>query len=97
MLGKKSGITNQIDLFRSKLSNMINMDHELIILSGLIDWDGIHNELLPLYSEVGRPSVPARTMVGMLMLKRMFNQSDESVIDRWIENPYWQYFTGEQK
>jgi IS5 family transposase len=75
---------------------MINMDHELIILSIQIDWTGIHNELLPLYSEVGRPSVPARTMVGLLMLKRMFNQSDESVIDRWIENPYWQYFTGEQ-
>ena len=35
-------------------------------------------------------------MVGLLLLKRMFNQSDESVIERWIENPYWQYFTGEE-
>lgn len=29
-------------------------------------------------------------------MKNMFNQSDESVVARWIENPYWQYFTGEQ-
>ena len=29
------------------------------------------------------------------MLKRMFNESDESVVDRWKENPYWQYFCGE--
>jgi IS5 family transposase len=72
------------------------MDHELIILGEKIDWDGIEQHIAPLYSEVGRPSVPSRKMVGLLMLKRMFNQSDESVIDRWIENPYWQYFTGEQ-
>lgn len=96
MLGKKPPFSDQFDLFRSKLSNMINMDHELVILSEQIDWQGIHNDLNPLYSQIGRPSVPARTMVGLLMLKRMFNQSDESVIDRWIENPYWQYFTGEE-
>ena len=31
----------------------------------------------------------------MLLLKRMFDESDESVIERWVENPYWQYFCGE--
>src|SRR5262249_16002728 len=31
----------------------------------------------------------------MLLLMQLFKQSDESVLDRWIENPYWQYFTGE--
>ncbi len=25
----------------------------------------------------------------------MFNESDESVVERWIEKPYWQYFKGE--
>ena len=25
----------------------------------------------------------------------MFNESDESVVDKWRENPYWQYFCGE--
>jgi len=35
-------------------------------------------------------------MVGMVFLKRMFNLSDENTVARWIENPYWQFFTGEQ-
>ena len=25
----------------------------------------------------------------------MFNESDESVLERWVENPYWQFFCGE--
>lgn len=29
------------------------------------------------------------------MLRRMYNQSDQSVLERWVENPYWQYFCGE--
>ncbi len=30
-----------------------------------------------------------------MLLKQMYGQSDESFVDRWIENPYWQYFCGE--
>ena len=26
----------------------------------------------------------------------MFKESDESVVERWTENAYWQYFTGEE-
>jgi len=35
-------------------------------------------------------------MVGLLLLKSMFNESDEMLIPKWVENPYWQYFCGEQ-
>ncbi|MBE0668616.1 MAG: IS5 family transposase, partial [Bacteroidales bacterium] len=49
----------------------------------------------PYYSEMGRPAVPIRKMVGCMLLKQMYNQSDEAFTDRWIENPYWQYFCGE--
>jgi hypothetical protein len=31
----------------------------------------------------------------MLLLKEMVKESDETVAKRWIENAYWQYFTGE--
>ncbi len=31
----------------------------------------------------------------MLLLKRMYDQSDESVLARWVENSSGQYFTGE--
>ncbi len=76
------------------LSFFINLKHELCIAEK-IDRKGIEQELKPLYSKRGRPAIAVRTIVGMLFLKRMFNESDESVIQRWIENPYWQYFTGE--
>lgn len=87
---------DQNDLFRMRLDQMVNMNHELIILSKEVAWDWIENELKSLYSEEGRPSIPIRTIVGMLLLKQLYNQSDETVLERWVENPYWQYFTGEQ-
>lgn len=71
------------------------MNHELVLLTREIDWDWIEKELSGYYSSEGKPSVPIRTMVGMLFLKQLYNQSDESVLRTWIENPYWQYFTGE--
>ncbi len=33
-------------------------------------------------------------MVGLQYFKNAFNESDESVVERWIENPYWQHFCG---
>jgi IS5 family transposase len=94
MLGKKKD-KKQLDLFRSRLDQIINENHELVLLSNEVDWGWIENEFAELYSYTGRPSVPVRTMVSLLLLKQLYNQSDESVIDRWIENPYWQYFSGE--
>jgi IS5 family transposase len=34
-------------------------------------------------------------MAGLLILKHMHNLSDEALCDRWVENPYFQYFCGE--
>ena len=36
-----------------------------------------------------------RTIAGIVLLRRIFDESDESILDRWVENPYWQYFCGE--
>ena len=43
----------------------------------------------------GRPPLPTRLMAGLAILKHTFDLSDEVVCARWVENPYWQYFTGE--
>jgi IS5 family transposase len=40
--------------------------------------------------------VPVRFIVGLHILKHTFNFSDEEVCERWVENPYFQYFTGEE-
>ncbi len=47
-------------------------------------------------SEGGRPALPTRLMVGLHYLKALYDQSDESVVSKWVENPYWQYFCGEE-
>ena len=95
MLGKTTH-TAQLDAFRPRLNMLLSNQHQLVRLAEEIDWGWIEEQLAGYYAETGRPSVPIRTMVGMLLLKHLFNESDESVLDRWVENPYWQYFTGEQ-
>jgi len=34
-------------------------------------------------------------VAGLLYLQHTFDCSDELVVNTWVENPYWQYFTGE--
>lgn len=95
MVGKQDK-TPQLNIFDTPLERFINLEHELCILSKQIDWDSIEEEFSVYYSETGRPSVPIRRMVGLLLLKHIYNLSDEAMVDRWIENPYWQYFSGEK-
>ena len=88
--------TPQLDMFKVQLQHIIKETHKLPQLSKQINWDNVEDELSQFYcKDNGRPGIPIRKVAGMLMLKRMFDESDESVIERWVENPYWQYFCGE--
>ena len=86
---------NQQNLFRPILKDIINPAHELVILAHKIDWKEFENSFSPLYSHTGQPGVPIRTMVGLLLLKRIYNLGDETVMAQWLQNPYFQYFCGE--
>ena len=91
----KSSISDQGDLFRSRLDQMLDRQHSLFRLADQIDWQFFEREFGPLYSvKMGRPGVPIRLLVGLHYLKHAFNESDESVVARFVENPYWQYFCG---
>lgn len=86
---------NDLDLFRSRLDQILNRKHPLFKLANQIDWSYLNRELGMTYDDKrGRPAVPTRLMVGLNYLKHTFDESDESVLDRFIENPYWQYFCG---
>jgi IS5 family transposase len=85
----------QLNIFRTPLKQFINLEHEICVLADNIDWDCVTDDFKGYYKEFGRPSVPLRRMIGLVLLKYIYNLSDESVVDRWMENPYWQYFTGE--
>ena len=84
------------DLFRARLDQIINMRHELVVLANKIDWAWLDAELAESFSDQGRPAEPVRFMIGMFMLKHTYGLSDEQVWDRWVQDPYFQYFTGEE-
>jgi len=60
-----------------------------------IDWSEFEQAFGKLYDPgQGRPAKPIRLMVGLHYLKHAYDLSDEDVVARWVENPYWQYFCG---
>ncbi|MGA8693547.1 MAG: IS5 family transposase [Xanthobacteraceae bacterium] len=96
MRPKRHETTGSGDLFRARLDQIINMKHELAQLAGKIDWDWIDREIAPLYSDKGRPGIETRFAIGLLLLKHIYGLSDEAVCERWVYDPYFQHFTGEE-
>jgi len=90
--GKKQG-----NLFQIALEHLLDKNNSLYILANQIDWDTFSDTFHELYCHSnGRPAKPIRLMVGLHYLKYTYNLSDEEVVYRWVENPYWQYFCGEK-
>ncbi|OOW91485.1 transposase [Xanthomonas campestris pv. vitistrifoliae] len=87
------------ELFRSRLENQIDLRHPLVQLSQRLPWDALEHALSPQFPATptggGRPALPVRLMIGLLYLKHAYDLSDEALCARWLENPYWQFFTGE--
>ena len=82
-------------LFEQRLTDQLNPRHPLYRLAHKIPWDILEKEFEKYYSQTGRNAHPIRLMVGLLILKQLRNLSDESVVERWVENGYYQYFCGE--
>jgi IS5 family transposase len=84
----------QMGLFKEDLSEMLNPKHPLYLLGERIPWEVFEKEFKDLYGKTGRPAKPVRLMTALLILKQLYDLSDESVIRTWIENPYYQHFSG---
>ena len=83
------------DLFKIRLDQFIDMKHELVILADKITWSFFEEKFGAYYvDQKGRSGTPIRLMVGLHYLKHGFNESDESVVYGFLENPYWPYFCG---
>jgi IS5 family transposase len=92
----KSRAPEQDDLLRPCLTEMIDMRHELVRLETLIDWEFFEQEWAGFFpSHTGRPATSPRLVAGLLYLQHAYGLSDEAVVARWVENPYFQHFTGE--
>ena len=80
----------------SGLADQLDQKHPLYLLANKIDWSVFENAFKIYYSEtMGKPAKPIRLMVALLILKYVRNISDESVVEQWAENLYYQYFSGE--
>ena len=82
--------------FYSTFEEQLSHSHPLYILANKIHWEIFEEGFAKLYSEEGRPAKSIRLMVSLLMLKHIRNLSDESVVEQWMENIYYQYFSGEK-
>jgi IS5 family transposase len=96
MRPKQHETTGSNDLFRARLDPIINLKHELAQLAGQIDWGFLDGEIAPLYSDKGRPGIATRFAIGLLLLKHIYGLSDDGVCERWVYDPYFQFFTGEE-
>lgn len=89
--------TGQTDLFRARLDQIIDLEHELVRLARAIDWRFLEAQFGAVYSDApGQPPLPTRLMAGLAILKHTYDLSDEALCARWLENPYFQYFCGEE-
>jgi IS5 family transposase len=86
----------QFDLFKSELNRIINLAHSLAKLARQIDWAVFDEKFETYFSDEGRPAIATRLMVALHYLKYTHDLSDEETIALWVENPYWQYFSGRQ-
>ena len=82
--------------FYSTLEEQLSHTHPLYILSHKINWEDFETAFAKHYSEEGRPAKPIRLMVSLIILKHIRNLSDESIVEQWSENSYYQYFSGEE-
>ena len=87
----------QKDLFRPALDEIVDPNHPLIRLGREIDWDFLDERFGSVCAAgPGHPPLPTRLVAGLLILKHMHNLSDEGLCARWLENPYFQHFCGEE-
>jgi transposase, IS5 family len=82
-------------LFEQRLSDLLNPNHELCLLASVIKWDILEKEFSSFFNASdGREAKPIRLITGIMVLQHMYGLSDEGVVARWVENPYWQLFCG---
>jgi IS5 family transposase len=97
MLKENPKSDGQPDLFRPRLEDFIDMRDPWVKLAQIIDWDGLEKGLLHYYCEDnGRPGGSIRLMVGLCVIKDAEGLSNEELICQWKQNPYFQYFCGEE-
>lgn len=93
----KTRETKQSSFLLPELRDQLDGRQRLYQLAEAIDWSKFEQAFGGLYSEEGRPALPIRRMVGLLLLKHLCDLSDERVVEFWSLSPYAQFFCGERE
>lgn len=97
MKPKPKPSTQEQPLIGWRLDMVLDPRQDIFRLASVIDWAALEAEFGALYcADNGRPGVPIRLMAGLHFLKHVYALSDEDVVARWVQNPYDQYFCGEE-
>lgn len=96
MKPQKSTHDPELDLFKIELERIIDRRHPLVQLANQINWEVFEGRFEKYFSDEGRPAIETRLIVSLHYLKYAYDLSDEETVQQWVENPYWQYFSGRQ-
>ena len=97
MRPKERRDSGQSDFFKARLDQIVDLSHPLARLAATIDWRFLEERFGAVYTDKpGQPPLPTRLMAGLSILKHTHNLSDEELCARWVENPYYQLFCGEE-
>jgi IS5 family transposase len=86
----------QQSVFGNDLATFLDPNDRLRKLAGIIPWNVLIADVSVHYVPAkGRPSLPLRLLIGLVILKHTYDVSDEKLVETWRQNPYWQFFCGE--
>ena len=79
--------TTQGSFLLPDLASQLDPRQSLYRLAMAIEWKSFEEAFGPLYSAKGRPALPIRRMVALLILKHLQNLSDGRVVEFWSLRP----------
>jgi hypothetical protein len=95
MIKYENSYQQKLDLFKTEFEEKLNPKSKWVTLAGLVPWDQLAEAYYAsMSSDLGRPGINARIIIGSMIIKHFKNLSDEDTILEIQENPYLQYFLG---
>lgn len=80
------------------LGGGLRADNRWVRLADVVCWGEAENLYRAYFSsDRGRPAKDARLFCGLLIVKHVEKESDEDVVERFLESPYVQWFCGYER
>jgi LacI family transcriptional regulator len=83
------------DFTGPRLDDIIDHDHALAKLNAAVDWHLLEGRLGQPGTDGDDRPTQSRLLVGLAILRQLYDLTDEALFDRWLENPYFQLLCGE--